>query len=72
MLEDRQIAIELIDEAVTAGARRFKACDVLEIDVRTLQRWKKALAEQQGLADRRKAAGGVDPCGSKQFAGRNG
>jgi hypothetical protein len=57
MLEDRQIAIELIDEAVTAGARRFKACDVLEIDVRTLQRWKKALAEQQGLADRRKAAG---------------
>ncbi len=54
MLEDRQIAIELIDEAVTAGARRFKACAVLEIDVRTLQRWKKALAEQQGLADRRR------------------
>ena len=56
MLADRQIAIELIDEAVTAGARRFKACAVLEIDVRTLQRWKKALAEQQGLEDRRKAA----------------
>lgn len=57
MLADRQIAIELIDEAVTSGARCFKACAVLEIDVRTLQRWKKALAEQQGLADRRKAAG---------------
>jgi len=54
---DRHIAIELIDEAVTAGARRFKACAVLEIDVRTLQRWKKALAEQRGLEDRRKAAG---------------
>ena len=59
MLEDRQIAIELIDEAVTAGARRFKACAVLEIDVRTLQRWKKALAEPQGLGDRRKAAGEI-------------
>jgi len=57
MLEDRQIAIELIDEAVTAGARRFKACAVLEIDLRTLQRWKKALAGQQGLEDQRKAAG---------------
>jgi transposase InsO family protein len=59
MLEDRQIAIELIDEAVTAGARRFKACAVLEIDVRTLQRWKKALVEPQGLGDRRKAAGEI-------------
>ena len=57
MMEDRQIAIELIDEAVSAGARRFKACEVLEIDVRTLQRWKKALAGQQGLEDQRKAAG---------------
>ena len=57
MLKDRHIAIELIDEAVTAGARRFKACAVLEIDQRTLQRWKKALAGRQGLADQRKAAG---------------
>ena len=57
MSRDRHIAIELIDEAVTAGARRFKACAVLEIDMRTLQRWKKALAEQRGLEDRRKAAG---------------
>jgi transposase InsO family protein len=57
MSQDRQIAIELIDEAVTAGARCFRACAVLEIDVRTLQRWKKALAEQRGLDDRRKAAG---------------
>ena len=55
MPEDRQIAIDLIDEAVTAGARCFKACTVLKVDVRTLQRWKKAVAEQHGLADRRKA-----------------
>ena len=56
MPEDRHIAIHLIDEAVTAGARYVKACAVLEIDVRTLQRWKKALAEQCGLEDKRKAA----------------
>ncbi len=39
-----------------AGARRFKACEVLEIDIRTLQRWNKALAEEQPLVDQRKAA----------------
>ncbi len=56
MPEDRHIAIDLIDEAVTAGARTVKACAVLEIDVRTLQRWKKALDEQHSLEDKRKAA----------------
>ena len=33
------MAIELIKEAVTAGARRSKACEILEITLRTLQRW---------------------------------
>ena len=56
MPQDRHIAIDLIDEAVTAGARCFKACTVLEIDIRTLQRWKKALDEQHSLEDKRKAA----------------
>ena len=56
MSEDRQMAINLIEEAVADGARRFKACAVLEIDIRTLQRWKKALEEENRLADRRKAA----------------
>lgn len=46
--EDRQMAIQLIDEAVIAGARQFKACEVLAISPRTLQRWKK-----QGLIDQR-------------------
>ena len=46
MPQDRHIAIELIEEAVTAGARYVKACAVLEVDVRTLQRWKKTLADQ--------------------------
>ena len=28
--EDRQMAIDLIDEAVTTGARQHKACEVIE------------------------------------------
>jgi transposase InsO family protein len=51
------MAIDLIEEAVSAGARRFKACEVLEIDVRTLQRWQKTLPGEAPLVDRRKAAG---------------
>ncbi len=50
------MAIDLIEEAVAANARRFKACAVLEIDVRTLQRWKKAIQEENTLEDQRKAA----------------
>ena len=56
MPRDCHIAINLIDEAVTAGARYVKACAVLEVNVRTLQRWKKALADQRNLEDGRKAA----------------
>ena len=52
---DRQRAIELIEEAVTAGARRFRACQILQIDVRTLQRWKQAL-KRSVLCDQRKVA----------------
>ena len=59
MEQDRQMAIDLIEEAVRAGARRFKACEILEIDVRTLQRWNKALAEEKRLGDQRKAAAAV-------------
>lgn len=36
---DRQTAVSLINEAVTAGARRAKACSELEISERTLRRW---------------------------------
>ncbi|OSP51602.1 IS3 family transposase, partial [Pseudoruegeria sp. SK021] len=35
----RQTATLLIEEAVTAGARRAKACAELEISDRTLRRW---------------------------------
>lgn len=53
---DRQVAIEFIEEAVSAGARRHKACGVLEITLRTLQRWQKSIAEDQLLGDQRKMA----------------
>jgi transposase InsO family protein len=38
-LSDRRHAVELIDEAVMAGARQHKACAILEISSRTYQRW---------------------------------
>ena len=63
-LADRQVAIGLIAEAVCAGARRHKACAVLDITVRTLQRWEAA----QGtgvLEDQRKAAGAYRTPGNK-------
>jgi putative transposase len=46
---DRQMAIQLISEAVTHGAGKTKACDIVGLSVRTLQRW-----ENKGLEDERK------------------
>ena len=37
---DRAHIIELVDEAVAAGARQFMACAELCINTRTYQRWK--------------------------------
>lgn len=45
-------AIELISEAVNSGARKCKACEVIDISQRTLQRWEKP----GGLQDSRKNA----------------
>ncbi len=36
---DRRQAVALIEEAVAAGARQHKACEVLQISTRTFQRW---------------------------------
>lgn len=57
--EDRQTAITLVEEAVKAGARQERACEVLELTQRTLRRWNKQLTEKQELKDRRKAAASV-------------
>jgi len=36
---DRAECITLIDEAVFAGARKFKACEILNLEIRTVERW---------------------------------
>ncbi|WP_254046998.1 IS3 family transposase, partial [Pusillimonas sp. T2] len=48
-VEMKQMAITLIDEAVTAGARCYKACEVVGITCRTLRRWRNV----DTLVDRR-------------------
>ncbi len=51
----QQNAIKMILEAVKAGARREKACELLELSVRTFRRWLQRLRDEQ-LQDQRKAA----------------
>ncbi len=50
--EERAQAILLVKEAQENGARKHKACEILEISVRTLERWEKP----DGIADKRKKA----------------
>ena len=45
----RQMAISLLNQAVKAGARLFKACAIIGISVRTYQRW----CIPEGLKDKR-------------------
>jgi len=49
--EDKQSTLVLINEAIASGARKGKACDALDISLRTCQRW-----EKECSADRRKGA----------------
>lgn len=51
-------AVCLIDTAVSAGARQVKACEVLEICVRTYQRWR---SESEVQADGRPSATRATP-----------
>jgi putative transposase len=48
--QDRQDAMKLIEQAVKNGARRTKACELLGISVKTLQRWE----QLNGGEDRRR------------------
>ena len=41
-VEDRQSCIELVKQAKTSGAGRAASCQVLEVSLRTLERWEKA------------------------------
>lgn len=63
-LEDRMLAIALIDEAVTSGAREFKACEVLGISHRTLFRWrsdKSSREDQRPLVKRKDPSNKLTP-----------
>jgi len=54
---DRQTAVVLINEAITAGARRAKACFQLQVSERTLRRWTGGGQVQAGSAPHRAAPG---------------
>jgi transposase InsO family protein len=47
---DREQAVILITEACNAGARKSKACDILGLSMRTVERWEK----ENGFQDQRK------------------
>ena len=49
--EDHRRAIELIEEAVAAGAHEVKACEVLVLSTRTLRRWRKQARTSEGSVD---------------------
>ena len=48
MSKEREVIIELISEAQTAGARQSKACEVIGISAKTLQRWRQPYNVQDG------------------------
>ena len=52
-LPQRDKVMALVAEAVTAGARQWRACEVIVLSERTLQRWQNDKAE--GTCDRRPA-----------------
>lgn len=49
--DKRMHVVELVREAVASGARKQKCCEVLEISLRSLQRW-----ERGHITDRRKGS----------------
>ncbi len=55
MKADRELVLELISEAVAAGARLAPACEVIELDVRTVQRWRGAREDARHGPKRRPA-----------------
>lgn len=58
---DRREALQLIEEAVTAGARRAPACAELGFSLRTLQRWQHNPEDQRPTAQRPVPANKLSP-----------
>lgn len=50
---DRRLIIKLVDEACTAGARRWRACKEIGLSERTLRRW---ATDEEACLDRRTCA----------------
>lgn len=48
--------MQLIDEAVQAGARQARACNELELSVRTVQRWRRSPVDGRAAATRKTPA----------------
>ncbi len=45
--EERSECIFLINEAVESGARKFKACEILSLNIRTIERWENNLEDRR-------------------------
>jgi transposase len=58
---DRREAVQLIEEAVVAGARRAQACAELGLSLRTLQRWQHCPEDQRPAAPRPVPANKLSP-----------
>lgn len=54
-LSERSQVMTLVAEAIAAGARQDRACEVIALSERTLQRWRKVQGGSSGGADRRPA-----------------
>ena len=77
---DRQSAVALINEAVVAGARHYKACCTLKISERTIRRWTKegvVQSDKRPLVQRAEPPNKLsetehkavlDACNSKEFS----
>jgi putative transposase len=50
-VEEKRLALELVKQARLSGARKSKACEILGIDIKTLNRW-----DVESVIDRRKGA----------------
>ena len=59
------MTLALIDEAVAAGARLEKACEVLGLSGRTVERWR---VEDDGGRDGREMSG--EPAGGEEVVAR--
>jgi len=51
MKEDRKDIINLIEEATNAGARQSKACEIIGLSPKTIQRWSQPDNKQDGRID---------------------